>query len=84
MQAGGPADADALVALGRGVGAEPEGWLIYRRDWRSVATSGATCERAPAPGRGRLRRRDAGGRRRPAVDRARPASGEPRTSPTSG
>lgn len=31
-----PADAAALVALGREVGAEPEGWLITDGDWRDV------------------------------------------------
>ena len=31
-----PADAGALVALGRAVGGEPEGWLISRDDWRSI------------------------------------------------
>jgi RimJ/RimL family protein N-acetyltransferase len=31
-----PADAAALVALGRSVGSEPEGWLISDRTWRSV------------------------------------------------
>ena len=30
-------DAQALVALAREVGAEPEGWLITRNSWRSVA-----------------------------------------------
>ncbi|HEX6490248.1 MAG TPA: GNAT family N-acetyltransferase [Gaiellaceae bacterium] len=29
-----PADASALVELGRAVGAEPEGWLITAGDWR--------------------------------------------------
>ena len=33
----GPADAAALVALAREVGAEPEGWLISTDEWRSVA-----------------------------------------------
>jgi RimJ/RimL family protein N-acetyltransferase len=32
-----PGDAQALVALARTVGAEPEGWLITRASWRSVA-----------------------------------------------
>jgi RimJ/RimL family protein N-acetyltransferase len=32
-----PGDAQALVALAREVGAEPEGWLITRNSWRSVA-----------------------------------------------
>jgi RimJ/RimL family protein N-acetyltransferase len=32
-----PADADALVALGRAVGTEPEGWLITTSDWRSAS-----------------------------------------------
>jgi len=32
-----PVDAQALVALAREVGAEPEGWLITRNSWRSVA-----------------------------------------------
>ena len=32
-----PGDAQALVALARVVGAEPEGWLITRSSWRSVA-----------------------------------------------
>jgi RimJ/RimL family protein N-acetyltransferase len=31
-----PADAAALVELGRAVSAEPEGWLITRSAWRSV------------------------------------------------
>ena len=31
-----PADASALVALGRAVGAEPGRWLITASDWRSV------------------------------------------------
>jgi RimJ/RimL family protein N-acetyltransferase len=31
-----PADAGALVALAREVGAEPEGWLISSSNWRSV------------------------------------------------
>ena len=31
-----PADAPALVALGRAVGAEPGRWLITASDWRSV------------------------------------------------
>ena len=31
-----PGDAGALVELGRAVGAEPEGWLITTRDWRSA------------------------------------------------
>ena len=29
-------DAQALVALARAVGAEPQGWLITRNSWRSV------------------------------------------------
>lgn len=32
-----PGDAQALVSLARAVGAEPEGWLITRSSWRSVA-----------------------------------------------
>ena len=32
-----PADADALVALGRAVGSEPEGWLITDGGWRSAS-----------------------------------------------
>jgi RimJ/RimL family protein N-acetyltransferase len=32
-----PADAAALVALGRLVSAEPEGWLITDGDWRGVS-----------------------------------------------
>ena len=32
-----PADAPALVELGRAVGSEKEGWLITERNWRSVA-----------------------------------------------
>jgi RimJ/RimL family protein N-acetyltransferase len=32
-----PADAEQLVALGREVGGEPEGWLITVDGWRSVA-----------------------------------------------
>ncbi len=32
-----PSDAEALVALGRAVGSEPEGWLIAVNGWRSVA-----------------------------------------------
>jgi RimJ/RimL family protein N-acetyltransferase len=32
-----PGDAAALVALGRAVGSEPEGWLLSTSDWRSVA-----------------------------------------------
>ncbi len=32
-----PGDAAALVALGRTVGREPEGWLITTSDWRSAA-----------------------------------------------
>jgi RimJ/RimL family protein N-acetyltransferase len=32
-----PGDAQALVTLARAVGAEPEGWLITRSSWRSVA-----------------------------------------------
>ena len=31
------ADAGALVALAREVGAEPEGWLITMDEWRSAA-----------------------------------------------
>ena len=31
-----PRDADALVELGRQVGAEPEGWLITTGTWRTV------------------------------------------------
>ena len=31
-----PADAPALVALGKAVGSEPEGWLITRNSWRGV------------------------------------------------
>jgi RimJ/RimL family protein N-acetyltransferase len=31
-----PGDADQLVALGRAVGSEPEGWLITTSDWRSA------------------------------------------------
>lgn len=31
-----PGDAEALVALGRAVGGEPEGWLITTSDWRSA------------------------------------------------
>ncbi len=31
-----PGDAAGLVALGREVGAEPEGWLITDGDWRDV------------------------------------------------
>ena len=31
-----PADAAALLALARAVGAEPEGWLITTSDWRGV------------------------------------------------
>lgn len=31
-----PGDASALVALAEAVGAEPEGWLISERHWRSV------------------------------------------------
>jgi len=31
-----PRDADQLVALGREVGAEPEGWLITTGAWRTV------------------------------------------------
>jgi RimJ/RimL family protein N-acetyltransferase len=31
-----PSDAAALVVLAREVGAEPEGWLISDREWRSV------------------------------------------------
>jgi RimJ/RimL family protein N-acetyltransferase len=31
-----PADAAALVALAREVGAEPEGWLISSSEWRGV------------------------------------------------
>jgi RimJ/RimL family protein N-acetyltransferase len=32
-----PGDAQALVSLARDVGGEPEGWLITRSSWRSVA-----------------------------------------------
>jgi RimJ/RimL family protein N-acetyltransferase len=32
-----PADAEALVALGRAVGAEPGGWLLTTTDWRSAS-----------------------------------------------
>ncbi|MBA3716892.1 MAG: GNAT family N-acetyltransferase [Actinobacteria bacterium] len=32
-----PGDAQALVTLARIVGTEPEGWLITRSSWRSVA-----------------------------------------------
>ena len=32
-----PGDAQALVSLARDVGSEPEGWLITRSSWRSVA-----------------------------------------------
>jgi RimJ/RimL family protein N-acetyltransferase len=32
-----PGDAQALVALAREVGAEPQGWLITSNSWRSVA-----------------------------------------------
>jgi RimJ/RimL family protein N-acetyltransferase len=32
-----PADAPALVALGRAVGEEPGGWLITTNDWRTTA-----------------------------------------------
>jgi RimJ/RimL family protein N-acetyltransferase len=31
-----PGDAPALVALGRTVGSEPEGWLISTSNWRTV------------------------------------------------
>jgi RimJ/RimL family protein N-acetyltransferase len=31
-----PADAAALVELGREVGAEPQGWLITDGDWRNI------------------------------------------------
>ena len=31
-----PADAAALVALGREVGSEPEGWLLTTSSWRSL------------------------------------------------
>jgi RimJ/RimL family protein N-acetyltransferase len=31
-----PGDAEALVALGRAVGAEPEGWLITDGGWRTA------------------------------------------------
>ena len=31
-----PADAGALVELGRAVSSEPEGWLITEGDWRNV------------------------------------------------
>ena len=33
----GPADAAALVELGRAVGGEPERWLITDGDWRNVS-----------------------------------------------
>lgn len=36
VRRGEPGDAAALVALGRAVGAEPEGWLITHGNWRSV------------------------------------------------
>ena len=36
VRAAEPGDAAALVALGSAVGAEPEGWLIATRGWRSV------------------------------------------------
>jgi RimJ/RimL family protein N-acetyltransferase len=32
-----PGDAAALVALGRAVSSEPEGWLITDHDWRNVS-----------------------------------------------
>jgi len=32
-----PADAEALVQLGRAVGSEPEGWLISVNGWRGAA-----------------------------------------------
>ncbi len=32
-----PADASALVELGRAVSAEPEAWLISETSWRTVA-----------------------------------------------
>jgi len=32
-----PGDAQALVSLARAVGSEPQGWLITRSSWRSVA-----------------------------------------------
>ena len=32
-----PADADGLVELARGVGSEPEGWLISTSEWRRPA-----------------------------------------------
>ena len=32
-----PGDAQALVALARAVGSEPEGWLITRSSWRSAS-----------------------------------------------
>ena len=32
-----PADAPALVALARAVGAEPEGWLLSGEEWRGAA-----------------------------------------------
>ena len=31
-----PGDAEALVALARAVGSEPEGWLLTTTDWRSA------------------------------------------------
>ena len=37
IRAAAPGDAPALVALARGVGAEPEGWLISDSTWRGVA-----------------------------------------------
>ena len=37
IRSASPRDAAALVELGREVGSEPEGWLISRNDWRSVA-----------------------------------------------
>ncbi len=37
IRAATPADAPALVELGRAVGSEAEGWLITERNWRSVA-----------------------------------------------
>jgi RimJ/RimL family protein N-acetyltransferase len=37
IRAAEPADAAGLVELARAVGSEPEGWLITRNSWRSVA-----------------------------------------------
>jgi RimJ/RimL family protein N-acetyltransferase len=37
VRAAEPSDAGALVALASAVGAEPEGWLLSDRRWRSVA-----------------------------------------------